>query len=106
VSVRDGDRIAKMIPSEVNSTLNSAVERNPELKRAVASEPPTKQLMEYAAALEGLSRSAGVHAAGVVISDRDLSEYVPLCRDVKGNDIVSQSSTNPLNALGPLSLDC
>src|SRR5438552_3184354 len=105
LSVRDGDRIAKMIPNELNVTLNSAVERNPELKRAVASEPPTKQLMEYATALEGLSRSAGVHAAGVVISDRDLSEYVPLCRDVKGNDIVSQYSMNPLNDLGLLKMD-
>src|SRR6476660_2621707 len=105
LSVRDGDRIAKMIPNELNITLNSAVERNPELKRAVASEPPTKQLIEYAIALEGLSRSAGVHAAGVVISDRDLSEYVPLCRDVKGNDIVSQYSMNPLNDLGLLKMD-
>jgi DNA polymerase III, alpha subunit len=105
LSVRDGDRIAKMIPNELNITLNSAVERNPELKRAVATEPPTKQLMEYATALEGLSRSAGVHAAGVVISDRDLSEYVPLCRDVKGNDIVSQYSMNPLNDLGLLKMD-
>src|SRR5216110_1368054 len=105
LSVRDGDRIAKMIPNELNITLNSAVERNPELKRAVATEPQTKQLMEYATALEGLSRSAGVHAAGVVISDRDLSEYVPLCRDVKGNDIVSQYSMNPLNDLGLLKMD-
>src|SRR3989441_5973095 len=105
LSVRDGDRIAKMIPNELNITLNSSVERNPELKRAVATEPQTKQLMEYATALEGLSRSAGVHAAGVVISDRDLSEYVPLCRDVKGNDIVSQYSMNPLNDLGLLKMD-
>jgi len=105
LSVRDGDRIAKMIPNELNITLNSAVERNPELKRAVATESQTKQLMEYATALEGLSRSAGVHAAGVVISDRDLSEYVPLCRDVKGNDIVSQYSMNPLNDLGLLKMD-
>src|SRR5437588_106040 len=99
LSVRDGDRIAKMIPNELNITLNSAVERNPELKRAVATESQTKQLMEYATALEGLSRSAGVHAAGVVISERDLSEYVPLCRDVKGNDIVSEYSMTALIAL-------
>ena len=105
LSVRDGDRIAKMIPNELNITLSSAAERNPELKRAVATEPQTKQLMQHAMALEGLSRSAGVHAAGVVISDRDLSDYVPLCRDVKGNDIVSQYSMNPLNDLGLLKMD-
>jgi DNA polymerase-3 subunit alpha len=105
LSVRDGDRIAKMIPNELNITLSSAAERNPELKRAVATELQTKQLMQHAMALEGLSRSAGVHAAGVVISDRDLSEYVPLCRDTKGNDIVSQYSMNPLNDLGLLKMD-
>src|SRR6059036_2404547 len=104
-SYRDADRIAKMIPNELNITLDSAVEKNPELKRAVATEPQTKQLMEYATALEGLSRSAGVHAAGVVISDRDLSEYVPLCRDVKGNDVISQYPMGPLNDLGLLKMD-
>src|SRR5438874_3102202 len=104
-SYRDGDRIAKMIPNELNITLSSAAERNPELKRAVATEPQTKQLMQHAMALEGLSRGAGVHAAGVVISDRDLSDYVPLCRDVKGNDIVSQYAMNPLNDLGLLKMD-
>src|SRR5205807_457946 len=82
------DRIARMIPNELNITLDSAAEKNSELKRAIATEPQTKQLFEYAKTLEGLSRNAGVHAAGVVIADRDLSEYIPLCRDVKGNDVI------------------
>ena len=55
--------------------------------------------------LEGLSRNAGVHAAGVVIGDRDLSEYVPLCRDSKGSDVVTQYPMNPLNDLGLLKMD-
>src|SRR5438105_4460686 len=105
LSYRDADRIAKMIPNELNITLSSAVERNPELKRAVATEPQTKQLMEHATALEGLSRSSGVHAAGVVIADRDLSDYVPLCRDTHGADIVSQYAMGPLNDLGLLKMD-
>src|SRR5437899_7040657 len=105
LSYRDADRIAKMIPNELNITLSSAVERNPELKRAVGTEPQTKQLMEYAMALEGLSRSSGVHAAGVVIADRDLSDYVPLCRDTHGTDIVSQYAMGPLNDLGLLKMD-
>src|SRR5881227_65703 len=104
-SYRDADRIAKMIPNELNITLDSAVEKNPELKRAVATEPPTKQLFEYAKILEGLSRNAGVHAAGVVIADRDLSDYIPLCRDVKGNDVISQYPMGPLNDLGLLKMD-
>src|SRR5438270_1995036 len=105
LSYRDADRIAKMIPNELNITLSSAVERNRELKRAVGAEPQTKQLMEYATALEGLSRSSGVHAAGVVIADRDLSDYVPLCRDTHGADIVSQYAMGPLNDLGLLKMD-
>ena len=105
LSYRDADRIAKMIPNELNITLDSAVEKNPELKRAVATEPATRQLFDYAKILEGLSRNAGVHAAGVVIADRDLSDYIPLCRDVKGNDVISQYPMGPLNDLGLLKMD-
>lgn len=104
-SYRDADRIAKMIPNELNITLDSAVEKNPELKRAVATEPATRQLFDYAKVLEGLSRNAGVHAAGVVIADHDLSDYIPLCRDVKGNDVISQYPMGPLNDLGLLKMD-
>jgi len=102
---RDADRVAKMIPNELNITLDLAVEKNPELKRAVATEAPTRQLFDYAKILEGLSRNAGVHAAGVVIADRDLSDYIPLCRDVKGNDVISQYAMGPLNDLGLLKMD-
>ena len=102
---RDADRIARMIPNELNITLDLAVEKNPELKRAVATELPTKQLYDYAKILEGLSRNAGVHAAGVVIADRDLTDYIPLCRDVKGNDVISQYPMGPLNDLGLLKMD-
>jgi DNA polymerase III subunit alpha len=105
LSYRDADRIAKMIPNELNITLDSAVEKNSELKRAVATEPATRQLFDYAKVLEGLSRNAGVHAAGVVIADRDLSDYIPLCRDVKGNDVISQYPMGPLNDLGLLKMD-
>src|SRR4029077_5490258 len=105
LSYRDADRVAKMIPNELNITLDSAVEKNPELRRAVTSETPTRQLFEYAKILEGLSRNAGVHAAGGVIADRDLSDYIPLCRDVKGNDGISQYPTGPLNDLGLLKMD-
>jgi DNA polymerase III subunit alpha len=99
------DRIAKMIPNELNITLESAVEKNAELKRAIATEKETRQVFEYGKILEGLSRNAGVHAAGVVIADRDLTEYIPLCRDVKGNDVISQYPMGPLNDLGLLKMD-
>src|SRR5881227_1860362 len=105
LSYRDADRIAKMIPNELNITLDSAAEKNVELKRAIATEPQTKELFEYGKVLEGLSRNAGVHAAGVVIADRDLTDYIPLCRDVKGNDVISQYAMGPLNDLGLLKMD-
>ncbi|HMF46944.1 MAG TPA: DNA polymerase III subunit alpha [Candidatus Udaeobacter sp.] len=104
-SYRDADRIAKMIPNELNITLDGAVVKNAELKRAIATEPATRQLFEHAKVLEGLSRNAGVHAAGVVIADRDLSDYIPLCHDVKGNDVISQYAMGPLNDLGLLKMD-
>ena len=103
-SYSDADRIAKMIPNELNITLKSALEKNGDLKKAVEEEPATAQLWNYATFLEGLTRNAGVHAAGIVIADRDLSDYIPLTR---GNDggIVSQYSMAPLTELGLLKMD-
>jgi DNA polymerase-3 subunit alpha len=122
-SYADADRIAKMIPSgpgNLDITLNGedklnketgqmehipgAVDKNPELKRALENEPATKALWDTAVQLEGLTRGTGVHAAGIVISDRDLSEYIPLTR---GNDggIVSQYAMQPLTDLGMLKMD-
>ncbi len=105
LSYGDADRIAKMIPNELNITLAAAAEKTPDLKKAIASEPATRQLWDYATVLEGLSRNAGVHAAGVVIGDRDLSDYVPLCRDSKGTDVISQFAMGPLTDLGMLKMD-
>ncbi len=90
-----------MIPNELNITLAAAAEKTPELKKAIETEPATRQLWEYAGLLEGLSRNAGVHAAGVVIGDRDLSEYVPLCRDSKGNDVVTPIRDEPAERSRP-----
>ena len=104
-SYRDADRIAKMIPNELNITLETAAGKNAELKRAIATEAPTRQLFEHAKLLEGLSRNAGVHAAGVVIADRDLSDYIPLCHDGRGIDVISQYAMGPLNDLGLLKMD-
>ena len=77
-----------MIPNELNITLEF---RGREKRRAEASScdgaADKTTLWSTRSVLEGLSRNAGVHAAGVVISDRDLSEYIPLCRDTKGNDV-------------------
>ncbi len=104
LSYGEADRIAKMVPTELNITLKSAAEKNPELKAALENEPQTRQLWDYATVLEGLSRNTGIHAAGVVISDRDLSEYIPLTRG-NAEEIVSQYAMGPLTDLGLLKMD-
>ena len=104
MSYGEGDRIAKMIPNELNITLALAREKNPELKQAIESEPGTQQLWSYSTVLEGLSRNAGIHAAGVVIGYRDLSEILPLSRG-KENEVVTQYSMEPLTDLGMLKMD-
>lgn len=106
MSYSDGDRLSKMIPVEQAKPLplTLAAERNPEFKRAIETEPGTKQVYDFARTLEGLTRGTGVHAAGVVIGDRPLDEYIPLARDKEGQ-IVTQYSGNPLNDLGLLKMD-
>jgi DNA polymerase III subunit alpha len=104
LSYSDADRIAKMIPNELGMTLQKAIEKNAELKQAVQTEESTQQLWSYASVLEGLTRNTGIHAAGVVIGDRPLDDYVPLCR---GNDdeVVTQYAMGPLTDLGMLKMD-
>lgn len=110
----DADRIAKMIPNELNITLNGsdkkgkhepgAIDKNSELKKAVHEEQATSQLWNYASLLEGLSRNSGVHAAGIVIADHDLADDIPLTRANDGS-IVSQYAMGPLTDLGLLKMD-
>src|SRR5688500_13809371 len=75
------DKLAKLVPNAPNNSLTvaEAVERIPELHALYESEPRVKQLLDYAQVLEGLSRHASVHAAGVVIAPGPLHEYVPVC---------------------------
>ncbi len=103
-SYGDGDRLAKMIPNELNIDLDSARTKNPELQAAIDNEPAVRQLWDYATVLEGLSRNNGIHAAGVVIGDRPLDEFIPLCRG-KENEVVTQYAMGPLTDLGMLKMD-
>jgi DNA polymerase III subunit alpha len=104
LSYSDADRLAKMIPNELGITLKSALEKNPELKQAVETEESTRQLWNYATVLEGLTRNTGIHAAGVVIGDRPLDDYIPLCRG-NDNEVITQYAMGPLTDLGMLKMD-
>ncbi|GAB4182611.1 MAG: DNA polymerase III subunit alpha [Terrimicrobiaceae bacterium] len=103
-SYGDADRLAKMIPSDLGITLSGAAEKNPDLKAAIESDDSTRQLWDHATRLEGLSRNTGIHAAGVVIGDRPLDEYIPLCRG-KENEVVTQYEMGALTELGMLKMD-
>ncbi len=104
LSYGEADRLAKMIPFDPKMTLEKALAENPEFKRAYDEEDLTRQVIDSALTLEGVSRQAGVHAAGVVISDKDLADYVPLTLDDHGG-IVTQYSMEPLGELGLLKMD-
>lgn len=97
------DRIAKMIPTVLNITINKALELNPELKDAYDDEIRTKELIDVARALEGLPRHTSTHAAGVVIASKPLVNFVPLQRN-EGN-IVTQFTMGTLEELGLLKMD-
>ena len=108
LSYGEADRLARMIPTgpgALNISLTDSAAANPELRRAIDTEPATRQLWDHAILLEGRSRNFGVHAAGIVIGDRDLSEYVPLRRDPKEKEVITQYPMGPLNDLGLLKMD-
>ncbi len=108
LSYGEADRLARMIPNgpgQQNISLTDSALANPELRKAIETEPATRQLWEHALLLEGRSRNFGVHAAGIVIGDRDLSEYVPLRRDPKEKEVITQYPMGPLNDLGLLKMD-
>ncbi|SDT88234.1 DNA polymerase-3 subunit alpha [Verrucomicrobium sp. GAS474] len=104
LSYGDADKLAKMIPNELNIELSDALEKSPDLKNAYANDETAKQVLDTAMALEGLTRQVGVHAAGVVIADGDLTDNVPLTRDDSGG-VVTQWSMEHLSEVGMLKMD-
>ncbi len=104
LSYPEADRIAKMIPFEMNMTLKRAVDLVPDLKEMIRSDPRVQELIDISMVLEGLTRHASTHAAGVVIADGDLTDYVPL---FKGSDdqISTGYAMEALEKIGLLKMD-
>ncbi len=98
------DVIAKMIPQELNITIDKALQMNPELRRAYEEQEDIRGLIDTAKRLEGLPRHTSMHAAGVVISQKDVDEYVPLSRAQDGS-ITTQFTMTTLEELGLLKMD-
>ncbi|MDE3137440.1 MAG: DNA polymerase III subunit alpha [Acidobacteriota bacterium] len=100
----EADRLAKLVPSELNITLEDALKSAPQLRAQVEREPRVKDLMEVAERLEGLARHASTHAAGVVISPRPLREILPLYR-MGEEQVTTQYDMKALERLGLLKMD-
>lgn len=98
------DTIAKMIPQELNITIDKALNMNPELRKIYESDEQVKYLIDMSKRLEGLPRHSSMHAAGVVISQKSVDEYVPLSRASDGS-ITTQFTMTTLEELGLLKMD-
>ncbi len=104
ISYGECDRIAKMIPSEPDMTIDKALQTSPPLKQLYDKDDRIRQLLDVCRRLEGLARHASVHAAGVVISPRPIVEYSPLGR-TKDNEVVTQYAMDEIGAIGLLKMD-
>ncbi len=98
------DEIAKLVPNELNISLQAAIERVPELQENMRTDPEVGQLLEIAQSLEGIARHASTHAAGVVISPKPIYEFVPLYQSSTG-DVTTQYSMKNLEEIGLLKMD-
>ena len=101
----EGDRIAKQIPNELGITIKKALDRNPELKNMYETEEQVKLILDMSIKLEGLPRHSSTHAAGVIISDKPVAEYVPLNLNIKDNSLTTQYPMTTCEELGLLKMD-
>lgn len=105
VPLAEADRLAKMVPATLGITLEDALRQEPDLKKAYTENPTTKKVIEIGKRLEGLTRHASVHACGVVISDEPLTNFVPLYKDSKSQDVITQFEGPLIDKIGLLKMD-
>ncbi|WP_456430919.1 DNA polymerase III subunit alpha [Thermosulfuriphilus sp.] len=104
MSYPEVDRIAKLIPEELGITLDKAIALEPRLKEAAEKDPQVAELLSIARVLEGLPRHSSTHAAGVVISDAPLTEYVPLMKGDR-DEIITQYDMKAIEKIGLIKFD-
>ena len=100
----DADRVAKAVPPALDMTLEKALDESPALKEMEQKDERVKELLSVARRLEGMTRHASVHAAGVVIAPRPLTEFVPLYKSQK-DEIVTQWAMKEVERVGLLKMD-
>lgn len=104
ISYGDVDKVAKLVPAELNITIKKALEESPELKQLYDSDIKIKKLIDTADLLEGMPRHASTHAAGLVITKEPLTHYVPLCKTTDG-PLTTQFAKDQVEELGLLKMD-
>lgn len=107
ISLQDVDEFIKLVPEELKITLDEAYEKEPKIKEFIEKHPKGKELWEYAKSLEGLNRNAGVHAAGLVISNESLWNKTPLFRQSKNDErhLITQYSKDHLEDVDLIKFD-
>ncbi len=100
----EADKVAKLVPNQLNITLQEALDQEPRLRELVATDAKVKELMDVAQSLEGLARHASTHAAGVVISEGPLTDHVPLYKGAN-DEIVTQYSMGDVEKIGLVKFD-
>jgi DNA polymerase-3 subunit alpha len=107
MSIPEVDRVAKLIPETLNITIEEALKESPDLKKVYDSEEAVARLLDNAIKLEGHTRHAGVHAAGVIVATRPLNEIIPLYKPPGGEDseIVTQWDGPTCEKMGLLKMD-
>ena len=99
------DRIAKAVPNQLGIKLDEALETAPQLREQYEGESGVKRIIDFARQLEGVSRNASTHAAGVVISDEPLTEIMPLQKATNSDSLMTQYEMHAIEALGLLKFD-
>ena len=99
------NELAGMVPDELNITLKDAMKKSPDLQSARDSDPEARELLDFAISVEGLARSTGTHAAGVVVADVPLNDVVPLQKIVGKDDIITQWDGPTIEQIGLLKMD-
>ncbi|RME68853.1 MAG: DNA polymerase III subunit alpha, partial [Verrucomicrobia bacterium] len=99
----EADRLAKMIPDELNISLDDAIAKSAELRAEIETNPTARKIIEAGRVLEGLVRNTGKHAAGIIITDRPLDEFVPLT--LQEGDVTVQFDMGAVTKLGLLKMD-
>jgi len=105
INLQEADRIAKLVPDALGVTLDKALAQEPELKRLYDEDPRVRKVMDVGRRLEGLSRNAGVHAAGIVIADQPLDNLLPLYKPAGSDQIITQFEGTIVEKVGLLKMD-